>query len=157
MAALFGSGGWRLEVGFVRVKNSHRRSIPENVLFSGINEKSVASDRKEIGVNAEINGVVVPAFVIVFWHVFLAVAKFVFVSWSRLVHRGVVKVAVRLFAFTFEGLARYSSNSAKTGLFRISRKFSWELMSSPIEICVLVTGSRKKNSTKSLDKFAKKR
>ena len=146
-----------MEAGFVRMQNSHRRSIPENVLFSGINEKSVASDRKEIGVNAEINGVVVPAFVIVFWHVFLAVAKFVFVSWSRLVHRGVVKVAVRLFAFRFEGLARYSSNSAKTGLFRISRKFSWELMSSPIEICVLVTGSRKKNSTKSLDKFAKKR
>ena len=67
-----------MEVGFVRMKNSHRRGIPENVFFSGTNEKLVASDRKEVAVNAEINGAVVLAFVIVSW-VFLAVRSF-FVS-----------------------------------------------------------------------------
>ena len=61
------------------MKNSHRRGIPENVLFSGTNEKLVASDRKEIAVNAEINGAVVLAFVVVSW-VFLAVAKFFCIS-----------------------------------------------------------------------------
>ena len=84
-------------------------------------------------------------------------AKFFCVSWSRLVHRGVVKVAVRLFTFGFEGSARHLSNSAKNSFFRASRKFCWELVSSPIEICILVTGSGKKKSTKSLHKFGKKR
>ena len=33
VATLFGSGGCRLEVWFVRIENSHRRGIPENVFF----------------------------------------------------------------------------------------------------------------------------
>ena len=78
-------------------------------------------------------------------------------SWYRLVHRSVVKVAVRLFAFGFEGLARHLSNSAKNGFFRISRKFSWELVSLPTEIRILATGSGKKKSTKIAHKFGKKR